>query len=297
MACYLITGGTGLIGSELSQKLLGKGHKVIVLTRDKAKALRKLGSDFEYIESFSELSLDTEIDVIVNLAGEPIAEKRWTEQQKAKIWQSRVGLTEQLIKRIENLEIKPKMLVSGSAVGYYGDCGDELVNEKSEPHEEYTHELCKAWENSALKAQAYGVKVCLIRTGLVISSTGGFIDKMLLPFKLGLGGPIGSGGQYMPWIHIDDMVSGICFLIDNSLEGAFNLTAPKPVTNKAFSESLAKQLRRPCFLFTPEFVLKMIFGDMSRLLLTGQNAIPERLMEHGFKFSYPSLRSAFDAAL
>lgn len=295
MACYLITGGTGLIGSELAKKLISKKHEVIILTRDKSVASSKLGVGFQFVEAFSEISTEKAIDVIINLAGEPIAEKRWTEEQKSKIWQSRVGLTEQLITFIESLETKPKSLISGSAVGYYGDCGDSLVTEKSEPHQEYTHELCKAWENAALKAQAYDVKVCLIRTGLVMSSHGGFISKMMLPFKLGLGGPIGSGEQFMPWIHIDDMIAAIEYLIDNTLEGSFNLTAPKPVTNKAFSESFAKQLRRPCLLFTPAFVLKLMFGDMSRLLLTGQNAVPERLIENGFRFSYPSLRSAFDA--
>lgn len=303
MANYLITGGTGLIGSALIERLQQSPATITVLTRDRKKAPQKLGYSVQLIEDLNELDKEAKIDFVINLAGEPIADKRWSMQQKMEIWQSRVETTNKLVEWISNCERKPQVFLSGSAVGWYGDGGNQALTESSPSHDEYQHKLCQAWEQAALKAEAYGIRVCLLRTGLVISAKGGFLSKMLLPFKLGLGARIGSGQQYMPWIHIDDMINALMFMLDPSdddlekCRGPFNLSSPNPVTNSEFTETLAKVLAKPSFLFIPAWFLNLVLGEMARLLLTGQKAIPEKLQNFGFHFQHESLEEALKDVL
>ncbi|TQV76763.1 TIGR01777 family protein [Aliikangiella marina] len=303
MANYLITGGTGLIGRALIKRLQQSPATITVLTRDKKRAAQKLGYLVNLIESLEEIDPQENIEFVVNLAGEPIADKRWSVGQKMKIWQSRVELTNQIIQWMKKQTHKPQVLLSGSAVGWYGDGGSNELTETSMPHPEYQHELCKAWEEAALAAEAFEVRVCLLRTGLVVSSQGGFLDKMLLPFKLGLGARIGDGRQYMPWIHIDDMVNALMFMLDpneediESCRGAFNLTAPTPVTNTEFTQTLARVVGKPSFLFVPSWFLNLALGEMARLLLTGQRAVPQKLQDFGFYFQFDKLEGALQEVL
>jgi len=239
---------------------------------------------------------------LVNLAGEPIAAKRWSDEQKAKLINSRVAATEQLVALCEQLKANgqplPKVMVSGSAMGYYGDQGKRVVTEKTMPNDEFAHRLCKQWEAAAKPIEAMGVRLAIVRIGLVLEAGGGSLEKMLPPFKWGVGGRFGSGEQFMPWIHRDDLVAAILFLINQEgLSGAFNGCAPHPVTNATFTKTLASHLNRPAIFPVPAFVLKAGFGEMSRLLLTGADMRPVRLEEAGFSFQYPTLDKALEAIL
>jgi uncharacterized protein (TIGR01777 family) len=241
---------------------------------------------------------DSPIDVVINLAGEPIANARWTNKRKALLASSRIKLTRELVDWMIQRRQKAECLISGSAVGWYGDGGDKVLTEQSEYDDEYTHQLCDAWEKQALRAGQVGIRVCIVRTGLVLAATGGVLQKMLLPFKLGLGGRLGSGQQYMPWLHISDMINVIEFLVTNEqLKDVFNACSPNPVTNQVFTQELAKHLHRYAFLPAPAWLLKIALGEMSRLLLTGQRAIPQQLMAHGFSFSYSELAPALSNIL
>lgn len=301
MANVLITGGTGLIGQALVEKLKQHHHDVTVLTRHKTKAEKVFDFDVMIVDDLYSIDPNIYFDAIVNLAGEPIADKRWSEAQKSRIYRSRVDSTYGLVKWMKTRLMMPSVLISGSAVGWYGDGKSSLLTEQSGFHQEYTHELCQDWEDAAQSAKELGCRVCIMRTGLVLSSKGGFLKKMLPSFKCYIGGPISNGRQYMPWIHIDDMVNAIMYLAFDSqrenLSGVYNLTAPKPVTNKEFSQTLAKTLGRPCAFFVPSLMLKLIFGEMAQLLLTGQNAIPERLSQAGFEFKYHNLAPALEDVL
>lgn len=298
MMHYLITGGTGLIGSALCQQLITEGHHVIVLSRSPSTVEDKCGVGVKAIQSLSEIMPDSTIDVVINLAGEPIANARWTDKRKGLLESSRIRLTRELVDWLAQRRQKPECLISGSAVGWYGDGGDEALTEQSDYHDEYTHQLCDAWEKQALQAEKMGIRVCIVRTGLVLASTGGVLQKMLLPFKLGLGGRLGSGEQYMPWIHISDMVNLLVFLATNNpLKGIFNACSPKPITNQAFTTELTKQLHRYALLPAPACVLKIALGEMSRLLLTGQRAMPQRAIENGFSFKYTALAPALENIL
>jgi len=293
MASYLLTGGTGLIGRALCQHLINANHQVTVLSRQPENVARLCGSKVNAVGSLSAIDESQHIDVVINLAGAPIADKPWTKKRKSLLEHSRIGTTANLVNWIKQRDLKPTCLISGSAVGWYGDGGDKYLTEESKFHDEYTHQLCDAWEKKALQAQEVGVRVCIVRTGLVLSAQGGFLQKMLLPFKMGLGGPLGSGQQYMPWIHINDMVKLLTFLVDNGeVKGVINACSPSPVTNKIFSQTLAKQLHRPAFLAAPAWVLKLLLAEMSRLLLTGQRALPKKAQALGFKFDYTELNIA-----
>lgn len=290
-----ITGGTGLIGQRLIATQHHE-HHFTVLTRSADKARKVLPDDVSVVDDLESLANFDHIDVVINLAGEPIADKRWTSQQKQLICQSRWQLTAALVSKINASTSPPHTFISGSAIGYYGRQGDEPVTEyNTEPQDEFTHEVCSRWEKIADTATQQ-CRVCLLRTGVVVAADGGALDKMRLPFKVGLGGPIGSGEQYMSWIHLDDMVAGIGFLIANkACSGPFNLTAPNPVTNKAFVTAFAKALHRPAFMPMPGFVLKMIMGEAADMLLTGQRVIPKKLLDAGFEFNYDRIEKAFIA--
>lgn len=299
MTTYLITGGTGLIGRALCQKLNASGHPIIVLSRQPAKDVQALcGEHVTAVRSLSEIDKTTTIDIVVNLAGEPIADHRWTDKRKQLLESSRIELTQVLVQWLASREQKPQKLISGSAIGWYGDMGDQTLTEKSSYHDEYTHQLCEKWEKVALEAEHLNIPVCILRTGLVLSNTGGVLKKMLLPFKLGLGGRIGDGQHYMSWIHIEDEVNLILFLANTpSASGIFNATAPEPVTNQEFSSNLAKSLHRPCVFITPAFPLRIALGELARLLTTGQRVIPEKAQAEGFKFHYTNLQHALNQLL
>ena len=288
----LITGGTGLIGSALCKALISEGHQISVWSRRPFKVPEICGAAARGVAKLGELD-DDSIDAVVNLAGAPIADRRWTEKRKRVLWDSRIKLTKALVAWLGERASKPEVLISGSAVGWYGDQGAASVTEQSPPHPEYTHTLCDAWESAARPADSYGIRVCLLRTGLVLAPNGGFLQRMLLPFKLGLGGPIGSGKQYMPWVHRDDMIGLIMLLLsDKDCRGPFNATAPHPVTNREFAETLGRSLGRPAVIPLPAPLLKLGLGEMSRLLLTGQNAMPEKAQRAGYQFRFTHLQAA-----
>lgn len=292
----VITGGTGFIGQALCRALHKQGDHITVFSRRSEEEVQSLCGNVRCFDRLTALPGLGPIDAVINLAGEGIAEKRWTTARKRALWDSRVALTDELVAQIKRCREAPGVLISGSAVGYYGDQGDRTVTEETTPHDEFTHRMCAAWEKAALEGQSH-TRVCLSRTGLVVGRGGGFLQQMLLPFKLGLGGRLGPGTQYMPWIHRDDMVRGLLHLLDNEqLTGPFNLTAPEPVTNAEFSRTLARVLGRPAFLPAPAFALKILLGEMAHLLLTGQNAVPQRLTESGFEFSYKTLEPALREA-
>ncbi|WP_339671941.1 TIGR01777 family oxidoreductase [Dasania marina] len=296
----VITGGTGFIGIALCRHYLQKHQDAVtlwVLSRQSSEQVKQLCGDA--VLAISDMdALNQPIDIIINLAGEPIADKRWSATQKQRLLASRLNTTQQLIDYIACAKHKPRCLISGSAIGYYGDQGSSPLTEDSPPQDEFTHQLCSQWEACALQAQQYDVRVCLLRTGLVVGPDGGFLAKMRLPFQLGLGGRIGSGQQMMSWIHRDDLIAIIAFLAEQEqLEGAFNGTAPNPVSNQEFSKTLARLLHRPAVMPVFAWTLKLALGEMSRLLLTGQKVLPARLQQAGFSFKYPVLADALSASL
>ncbi len=293
----LLTGGTGFIGARLMPHLRPE-HEVTVLSRTPNKVYQRLGHDVHALASLTELKNLDEFDAVINLAGEPIADKRWNDAQKQRICQSRWQITEQLVDKIKAGSHPPKVLISGSAVGFYGRQGEALVDEDSLPHQEFSHEVCAKWEQLALAAANEQTRVCLLRTAVVLGKEGGALKKMLPAYRFGLGGPIGSGKQYMSWIHVDDVVSIILFLLEQEqCHGAFNTAAPEPVTNAQFSKTLAKVLNKPHFARVPAWTMRLLLGEMSELLLTGQRVMPVRLQSAGFHFRYPTLEKALKEIL
>ncbi len=288
----LMTGGTGLIGQAFIKRN-SDSNEFTVITRDIEKAKQLFGPSVSVISSISKIDDIGEFDAVINLAGEPIADKRWTDTQKTVICESRWKITSEIVAKINSSPSPPHVLLSGSAIGYYGNQKDKLVNEQSSPHREFTHDLCQKWETIAQGVNTPKTRVVTLRTGVVLSKSGGALDKMALPFKYGVGGTLGNGEQYIAWIHIHDMVNAMAFLLNNeNCQGPFNLTAPRPVTNREFSTILANTLHRPCLFKVPSFVLKLVMGEASTLVLEGQQVIPEKLTTAGYKFTYPTLESA-----
>ena len=288
----LMTGGTGLIGREFIEKFNDE-HFFTVLSRTPNKAKSLLGKDIDTIGSITDIQDIGIFDAVINLAGEPIADKRWTGTQKEKICKSRWEITADLVEKINASEQPPKVFISGSAIGYYGNKGDKIVSENTTPNKEFTYELCKKLEDIANSVKNEITRVVTLRTGVVLTSQGGALDKMALPFKLGVGGTLGSGCQYLSWIHLDDMVNAISFLLTNEdCAGPFNLTAPEPVTNRHFSKTLAKVLHRPCLFNVPSFVMTIVMGEASTMILEGQRVIPHNLLNMGFHFEYSGLNEA-----
>lgn len=295
----LITGGTGFIGSALCRSLLADGHEVLVLTRSTARASKRLAGPIRLIEGLGAISREEQIEAIVNLAGAPIVDRRWTAARKRLLRESRLGTTRDLMRLIERLDQRPEVLVSGSAVGYYGSQdNDHLLTEEADDFVPgFPHQLCADWETEALQAEKLGVRVCLVRTGIVLGP-GGALAKMLPAFRFGLGGPIASGQQWMSWVQLADEVGIIRYLIDQkTLRGPFNACAPDAVTNADFSRTLAKVLRRPALLRVPEAAMKLLLGEASELLVSGQRAYPRRLLDAGYTFQYTQLEPALRASL
>lgn len=290
----LVTGGTGLIGGHLIPRLLALGHQVTVLTRSPEKARDRLDSRVALWTTLDDKKQLDDVDAVINLAGEPIADKRWSSAQKERLCQSRWRITQKLADLINASETPPSVLISGSATGYYGDLGEVVVTEEEPPHNEFTHKLCARWEQIACTAQSDRTRVCLLRTGVVLAPKGGILGKMVPPFRLGLGGPIGNGRQYLPWIHVDDMVNGILWLLDNDLRGPFNMVSPYPVRNEQFAHALGHALQRPAFVRVPETAIRLLMGESSVLVLGGQRALPKRLEAAGFAFRWYDLEEALE---
>lgn len=288
----LITGGSGLIGRHLIARLLERGNSLSVVTRSPEKARQRLDSRVVLLKGLDGLQSLDAFDAVINLAGEPIADKRWSEEQKQRLCQSRWKITERLVALFKTSQRPPSVFISGSASGYYGDLGEVVVTEDEPPHNEFTHTLCARWEQIACGAQSEATRVCLLRTGVVLAPKGGILAKMLPLFRLGLGGPMGNGRQYLPWIHIDDMVNGILWLLDNDLRGPFNMVSPYPVRNEQFSHALGRVLKRPAILRAPATAIRLLMGESSVLVLGGQRALPKRLEASGFVFRWFDLDNA-----
>lgn len=290
----LLTGGTGLIGRQLCQYWLARGHRLSVWSRRPEQVARLCGAQVRGIARLQDL--EEPVDAVVNLAGAPIADRPWTHKRKALLWSSRITLTETLVAWLEGLEHRPAVLISGSAVGWYGDGGERELTEACGPvQDDFPSQLCIAWEETAQRAEALGMRVVLLRTGLVLAAQGGFLSRLLPMFKLALGGPIGKGRQWMPWVHIEDQIALIDFLLHKpDARGPYNACAPHPVRNKEFAKTLGQVLHRPAFMPMPAFALKVGLGELSGLLLGGQKALPERLLAAGFTFRFTELHAALD---
>ncbi|MCF7535127.1 TIGR01777 family oxidoreductase [Pseudomonas petrae] len=294
----LLTGGTGLIGRRLCKHWLAQGHQLTVLSRKPEDVARLCGANVRGIAHFDDVG-SQHVDAVVNLAGAPIADRPWTRKRKILLWDSRITLTEQLVTWLERREQKPDVLISGSAVGWYGDGGERELDENAQPvSEDFASRLCIAWEETAQRAEALGIRVVLVRTGLVLADEGGMLQRLLPPFKMGMGGPIGNGRQWMPWVHIEDQIGLIDFLMNrDDARGPYNACAPSPARNRDFAKTLASVLHRPSFMPMPAVALRLLLGELSILLLGGQRARPDRLQEAGFTFRFTDLRAALENLL
>lgn len=287
----LITGGTGFIGTVLCQDLARQGHQVTVLTRSP----QTLPSGIQAVswDAGAWQAVVADVDGVVHLAGEPIAAARWTSQRKSRIRESRIQTTRQLIRAFAQSAKKPSVLISASATGYYGPRGDEPLTESEAPGTGFLAEVCQTWEAEAQQAQAFGMRVVSLRIGIVLGPGGGALAKMVPPFRAWLGGPLGSGRQWMSWIHRDDVVGLITWcLTHGECAGAVNATAPAPVTMRDFCRALGRVLHRPSWVPVPAPLLRLLLGEMSELLLTGQRVVPQAALRAGYVFRYPDLASA-----
>lgn len=293
----LITGATGLVGKALQKSFAEKGYEVIIASRGEPKGDNYVQWNIE--DGFAEPERLDGLDAVVHLAGENVSGLRWTDEKKKAIRDSRVLGTRTLVKALSELKNRPKVLVAASATGFYGERGDEELTESSTAGDTFLAEVAKEWEGEARRAEDAGIRTVLLRTGIVLSKDGGALGTMLLPFKLGVGGVVGSGKQWMSWISMDDQIAAINFVIENeSIRGAVNAVSPQPVTNAEFTKTLGDVLYRPTFLPLPEFAVSMVFGEMGdALLLASARVLPKRLEDAGFEFKYPDLKSALEKAI
>lgn len=295
---FLVTGATGFIGSRLVAALVAGGHQVTILTRN-ARRAATLPTPLKVITELAQIDAGERIDAIVHLAGEPVASGLWTDAKRRRILQSRVQGTRSVIGLVARLRHKPEVLVSASAIGWYGLRGDEVLGEGDDNRPCFTQEVCAAWEREALKARAYGLRVVRLRIGLVLGHQGGLLASLLPSFEFGLGARLGDGRQWMSWIERDDLVRLILHAVDDrSLAGVLNGTAPNPVRNREFTRALGRTLRRPTVLSAPVRPLTLFLGDFAReVLLAGQRVVPAKAQAHGFRFHYPHLEDALRKAL
>ncbi|MEH2015229.1 thylakoid membrane protein ThyD [Nostoc sp.] len=301
-----ITGATGFVGSRLVQRLHGKGHKVVVLARNTAFAQKVFPSEaFPNLEIVAYTpnasgpwqSVIASCDGVVNLAGEPIAEGRWTPERKQEILNSRKLGTQKLVEAIANANPKPTVLVNASAIGYYGTSESATFDETSLSGNDFLAQVCQAWETEARKVKDAGVRLVILRLGIVLGN-GGALGKMIPPFKLFAGGPIGSGRQWFSWIHVDDLVNLILqALTKPEIEGVYNATAPNPVRMADLSQTLGRVMNRPSWLPVPAFAIEALLGDGAIVVLEGQQVLPKRTEETGFEYKYPNLQSALTQIL
>lgn len=294
----LVTGATGFIGRALTKRLEGEGHVVSAWVRDPTAARSVLGGSTRLIDARSSTALAEvmpDIEGVINLAGEPVALTRWTDARRERLVASRVDVTRSLIAAMPGSSRRPSVLVSASAVGYYGDRGDDILDESSPPGSGFLADLCKAWEAAAMGAERLGVRVSSPRIGIVLGPGGGALAPMLPAFKAGLGGPIAGGRQWMSWIHLDDMVNLLLTLLtDERHRGPVNATAPNPVTNAEFSRTLGAALHRPSLIPLPGFALKLALGESAEVVIGGQRVRSLRTEEHGFRFDHPTLAGALE---
>lgn len=289
----LITGASGLIGSELSDFLLQKNYEIVKLVRTKNNIPNIFLWDIE--KSFIENGALENIDYVIHLSGAGIGDKRWTEKRKKEIIDSRIKSTELLFNSFSKMKIKPKAIISASAVGYYGAItSDKTFNEDDPPANDFLGNVCKLWEDSVNKFDELGMRTVKLRLGVILSNNGGALKKMLLPVKLGMSSGLGNGNQYMPWIHIQDVLSIFLHCIENeNINGAYNVTAPFSVTNKIFIKNLAQVFNKPFFMpNVPSFIMKLLFGEMSNIILYGSKVSSQKIIDAGYKFKFPELGMA-----
>jgi len=297
----VVSGGTGFIGNALLKRLVESGHRVTLLTRNPDAVKHPPGGrvDVERWDGKTAGSWAQCVDgadAVMNMAGEPIAAKRWTDTQKTRILNSRLDATRAIVAAIQKAEQKPSVLVNASAVGYYGHVESGDVTESHPKGVDFLADTCARWEEEVTKAEPLGVRVVRLRTGIVLEKDGGALKKMLLPFKLFVGGSLGSGHQWFPWVHRDDVVGIILFVLEHAdLSGPVNVAAPEPVTMKQFCKALGAVMGRPSWAPVPAFVLRVTLGEMSDMLLTGQRVVPQKLQEAGYSFRYPRLDEALAA--
>ncbi|MCB8817514.1 TIGR01777 family oxidoreductase [Desulfosporosinus shakirovi] len=298
----LIFGGTGFVGRNLIEELLVNGYKVSVVTRNHQKTVNQFGNKIQVIEwdniaPLSSIYKLDQIDVVINLAGESIGSRRWTNSVKDEIIASRIRTTGAIVAAINNGTIQPKVLINASAVGYYGLCEDEEITESAEAGQDFLAQVCREWENEAYKVQNTGTRVATIRIGVVLGNEGA-LNRMALPFRYFIGGPLGNGNQWLSWIHIRDLTSMIRFIIEHQeLAGPINAVAPNPVRMGEFSKMLGKILARPSWLPVPEILLKIALGQMAEMLLHGQRAVPKKVLSADFKYKFPKLKVALENAM
>jgi len=294
MQTVTILGGSGLIGSAINKYLTSQGYQISILSRRPGNAQTVI---YKTLQDEHILKLFENTDILINLAGENIAQ-RWTKSNKEKILNSRVKTTQQLIEALQKVKKRPLLLINASATGFYGDQGDRLVDESIEAGDDFLSQTAKQWELTALQAFDLDMRVVTPRFGIVLAPNGGFLSKLLLPFKLFAGAIIGSGKNYLPWIHIHDLTRAVLFLMQNqNLEGAVNVVSPQAITVTQFSHTLAKALHRPCLFKFPSFLLRTFLGEMSILMLVSCKAFPEKLMTAGFQFEYSDIQTALKALL
>jgi uncharacterized protein (TIGR01777 family) len=296
--CVLVTGGTGFIGCRLVEATAQAGHDVIVLARDPARAAM-LRPPFRLVTRLDQIAPATVIDAVINFAGEPIANGLWTRTKRRRILASRLRMTRDVVGLIARLERRPGVMISGSSIGWYGTWGDESLTEFDGGKRGFGHRVCEAWECAARKAEHFGVRVVRLRIGLVLGTEGGLLGNLLAPFEFGLGGPIGSGEQWMSWIERDDLIRLVAHAIANpQVTGAVNATAPTPVRNATFARELGRALHRPALVRVPALLLEWLLGDLAReLLLGGKRVLPSKADDSGFKFRHETLASALAAIL
>ena len=292
-----ITGGTGLIGRALAGELAAGGHDAVVLSR-RPGVVEGLPAGVS-VRGWDTVDVDDlvpvleSVDAVVHLAGENIGARRWTQGQKNRIRESRVRSTEALAQAFAACANRPGVLVQGSAVGYYGPHGDEAIAETTPPGSDFLSEVCRDWEAASASVETLGVRRVIARTGVVFAADGGALPRILLPFRLFAGGPVGSGRQVLSWIHLQDQVRAMIYLVeDEGAEGAFNLTAPGAVSNRELARAIARVLKRPGLLPTPAIALRLLLGEMATLVLDGQRAVPARLLERGYEFRFPDIEPA-----
>lgn len=295
-----VTGATGLIGTGLVEALKRRGDEVTVLSRDPDRAAARLGVSavkWAPLRQPAPAEALAGADGVIHLAGEPVAQ-RWSAAAKERIRASRVEGTANLVEGLRGVEPRPRVLVSASGVGYYGACGDEELDESAPPGDDFLAEVCVAWEQAAREAEALGMRVARVRTGVVLDAQGGALAKMLMPFRLGVGGPVGGGRQWMPWIHVDDLIAIYLTALDGKgWRGPVNASAPQPATNADFSKALGRALHRPAVLPVPALALRALYGEMAQIVTTGQRAIPRQALALGYAFHHPQLDEALRAAL
>ena len=297
-----IAGATGFVGSRLVAQLQAQGHQVIILTRSPQQASNRFGQaqivGYNPLKSGEWQQSISGCDAVINLAGEPIAEKRWTPAQKRSILDSRQLGTQKIVEAIDLATIKPQVLINASAIGYYGTSETSKFDETSPAGTDFLAEVCTAWETAAQSVTANGTRVVILRLGIVLGENGGALGKMLAPFSAFFGGPIGSGNQWFSWIHRDDVVKLIiAALNDTKMQGVYNATAPNPITMTEFAQTIGTVMNRPSWLPVPNFALEAMLGEGAIVVLQGQQVVPTRTLAQGFDFQYPTLKPALTAIL